>query len=149
VFLSAEDLAGLAAAKGVPPDEFTLMYCRWVLWTDGKGRPEERLSLRERTGGTGPQRSEDCIFWRDGCTVYGARPLQCRIYPFWSELLASAEIWRKTAEECPGIGGGAWHSKAEIANILEKERAQRVIARPYRNEPRTQTDKRLKTGERR
>jgi Fe-S-cluster containining protein len=141
VFLSAGDLAGLAAAKGVPPEEFTLMYCRWVLWADGKGMPEERLSLRERTSGTGPRRSEDCVFWRDGCTVYGARPVQCRTYPFWSGLLASAETWREAGEECPGIGGGAWHSRAEIDGVLEQERAQRIIARPYRNEPRIHTNK--------
>jgi Fe-S-cluster containining protein len=129
VFLSGEDIAGLAAAKDAAPDEFTKMYCRWMLWPDGKGGSVERLSLRERTVGMGPERSEDCVFWRDGCTVYEARPLQCRTYPFWSELLASEEVWRKTGESCPGIGGGAWHSVMEIAGILEQERAQRIITR--------------------
>jgi Fe-S-cluster containining protein len=133
VFLSGEDVAGLAAAKGVTPDEFGKMYCRWVLWADGKGGTieQERLSLRERTVGTGPQKSEDCVFWRDGCTVYEARPLQCRTYPFWSELLASEEVWRETAEGCPGIGGGAWHSRAEIEGVLAREQAQKIITRPF------------------
>jgi Fe-S-cluster containining protein len=130
VFLSGEDVAGLAAVKGVTPDEFGKMYCRWILWADGKGGSEERLSLRERTVGTGPQKSEDCIFWREGCAVYEARPLQCRTYPFWSELLASAEIWRETAADCPGIGGGEWQSKAEIDAILAREQTQRIITRP-------------------
>jgi hypothetical protein len=69
VFLSEEDVADLAAVKDVTADEFSKMYCRWVLWSDGKGGSVERLSLRERTSGTGIERSDDCIFWRDECTV--------------------------------------------------------------------------------
>jgi Fe-S-cluster containining protein len=130
VFLSVEDLAGLAEAKEVSPDEFVGMYCRWVLWTDEKDGTMERLSLRERTTGTGPNRSEDCIFWREKCTVYEARPLQCRTYPFWAELLASEEAWRENAENCPGVGGGEWHSMAEIDGVLALERARRIITRP-------------------
>jgi Fe-S-cluster containining protein len=131
VFLSEEDVAGLAAVKGVTANEFSKMYCRWVLWSDGKSGAAERLSLRERTSGTGDACSEDCIFWRDGCTVYAARPLQCRTYPFWSELLVSAEAWRAAAKDCPGIGSGARHPRAEIDGILAQERAQRLIMRPY------------------
>jgi Fe-S-cluster containining protein len=128
VFLSEEDVVGLAAVKNVTADEFAQMYCRWVLWSDGKCGSVERLSLRERTSDTA--RSDDCIFWRDGCSVYAARPLQCRTYPFWSEILVSAEAWRGAAKDCPGIGGGARHSRAEIDGVLAQERAQRLITRP-------------------
>ena len=31
---------------------------------------------------------------------------QCRIFPFWPELLESRQEWRKTARYCPGMGKG-------------------------------------------
>jgi Fe-S-cluster containining protein len=135
VFLSEDDVAGLAAAKDVTADEFTRMYCRWVWWSDGKSGSVQRLSLRERTSltervsGTGDTQSEDCIFWREGCSVYAARPLQCRTYPFWSEIVASADAWREAANDCPGIGAGVRHSRAEIDGILAQERTRRLITR--------------------
>jgi len=43
--------------------------------------------------------SEPCsLLGEDGrCTVYNARPTQCRTYPFWDELLESSESWEKEA----------------------------------------------------
>ena len=142
-------MAVLAAAKGVAPREFEKMYCRWVSWPDDDGRLVQRLSLRERTSSAGGQPSEDCIFWRDGCAVYEARPFQCRSYPFWRELLASKKAWREAARSCPGIGRDAGHSgeprsdeshsdesrsdelhsMEEIEGILAEERAQRIVTR--------------------
>ncbi|MGY8670310.1 MAG: YkgJ family cysteine cluster protein [Candidatus Poseidoniales archaeon] len=37
------------------------------------------------------------------CSVYDARPDQCRAYPWWIENLASQRTWSKTMDECPGI----------------------------------------------
>ena len=52
------------------------------------------------------------------CTVYAARPMQCRTWPFWEENLASATAWEATKLVCPGIGKGVrveWQEAAEIA----------------------------------
>ncbi len=39
----------------------------------------------------------------DGCTLYEARPAQCRSFPFWPENLASREEWeREVVAKCPG-----------------------------------------------
>ena len=48
------------------------------------------------------------------CTVYEARPDQCRAYPWWIENLASKRTWSRTMDECPGIG-------AEDAFVIEGE----------------------------
>ena len=48
------------------------------------------------------------------CTVYEARPDQCRAYPWWIENLASKRTWNRTMDECPGIG-------AEDAFVIEGE----------------------------
>ena len=67
-----------------------------------------QVSLTEQT-------NYDCVFWADGgCTVYPARPLQCRSFPFWEDNIASQNAWEAAAADCPGIGRGPVHTFAEI-----------------------------------
>jgi len=48
-----------------------------------------------------------CIFLKgNSCSVYEARPLVCRFYPFWLTREGSKYVFKIT-EECPGIGHGA------------------------------------------
>jgi Fe-S-cluster containining protein len=48
-----------------------------------------------------------CHFLTDGgCSIHPAKPAQCRIFPFWPELVESRQEWRKTARYCPGMGRG-------------------------------------------
>ena len=61
-----------------------------------------RKSLIEYSNG-------DCVFF-DGktrkCTVYEARPRQCRTWPFWDSNIRTEEAWQRTCEVCPGSGVG-------------------------------------------
>jgi hypothetical protein len=41
-----------------------------------------------------------------GCSIHPAKPTQCRLFPFWPELLESPSAWVLTAQRCPGIGAG-------------------------------------------
>jgi len=53
-------------------------------------------------------RHSQCHFLReDGCSIHTVKPVQCRIFPFWPELVDDKREWRKTARYCPGIGKGA------------------------------------------
>ena len=62
---------------------------------------DNRYSLTERIS---PNGEHDCVFLKDRkCTVYQARPKQCRTYPWWKENLKSPESWKLAAEECEGI----------------------------------------------
>jgi Fe-S-cluster containining protein len=49
-----------------------------------------------------------CHFLTEGgCSIHPAKPTQCRIFPFWPELVESRREWKKTAHAyCPGIGQG-------------------------------------------
>jgi Fe-S-cluster containining protein len=52
-------------------------------------------------------RDAQCGFLRaDGCSIHPAKPTQCRLFPFWPELIDDEKEWAKTGEWCPGIGKG-------------------------------------------
>ncbi len=47
-------------------------------------------------------RDSQCTFLRDGgCSIHPAKPTQCRVFPFWPELLESRPEWLKAARYCP------------------------------------------------
>jgi Fe-S-cluster containining protein len=65
------------------------------------------------------QSNGDCIFWKDGCTVYPERPRQCRSFPFWSENLQSRERWTELKEFCHGVDQGRLYPVEEIRAIFK------------------------------
>lgn len=118
VFLSQKDLSTLADHFRMDYSEFQRLYCRWI----PMGNHREQLSLRELS-------NYDCIFWKDGCTVYEARPLQCRTFPFWDSIVLSSRAWEAASKDCPGIGKGAWHSQDEIDELLDRREREPIIFR--------------------
>lgn len=106
VWVVADEIARLAAHRGETVDQFTRRYVR---------RVGDRSSLIEKPGG-------DCVFWdkQGGCTVYPARPVQCRTWPFWPENLESPEAWAHVTRVCPGSGQGHWFSLEEIQASASK-----------------------------
>jgi len=45
-----------------------------------------------------------CIFLKNGrCSVYDARPTQCRTYPFWPGIVARQDDYWREARHCEGI----------------------------------------------
>ncbi|MDR2864292.1 MAG: YkgJ family cysteine cluster protein [Spirochaetaceae bacterium] len=123
VFLTENDLRLLLNELAMPYEEFVPVYCRWVkLGTSGF----EFLSLKETS-------NYDCIFWKKTCSVYKARPLQCRNYPFWKDLLISKKIWKEALAECPGVGHGELHSKEFIESCIKEEKKHSIISRESRN----------------
>lgn len=74
-----------------------------------------RYSLTEREDG-------DCIFLKreNGkalCSIYSVRPLQCRTWPFWNELLESSAAWADATRKCPGMNKGTHHSYVQIETV--------------------------------
>ncbi|MES1257102.1 MAG: YkgJ family cysteine cluster protein [Acidobacteriota bacterium] len=57
-----------------------------------------------------------------GCGVHEVKPMQCRTFPFWPELLESRQAWHRAGALCPGIG------KGELVNI-ENARATAEVMR--------------------
>jgi len=104
VYLTLEDRRRLAAALGLPTRRFTQLHCAK---TDGY------FHLKD----DGP----DCRFLVDRrCSVYEARPTQCRTWPFWPENMP-ARAWTAIAAFCPGVGQGAKVPAARIEAVLQEQ----------------------------
>jgi hypothetical protein len=63
----------------------------------------------------------DCVFLdrsteKPGCSLYEARPSQCRTWPFWTENLKSTAAWERAKKEtpCPGMDTGKLIPISEI-----------------------------------
>lgn len=101
VWVNQEEIRALASLVGVDLAEFESKYVR---------RAGNRRSLVELSGG-------DCVFFDNQtrrCTVYEARPRQCRTWPFWESNLETPRTWRETCRACPGAGQGTLIPLEEI-----------------------------------
>jgi Fe-S-cluster containining protein len=105
VWVTDEEIAALAAVRGEPLDQVVGLYTK----TAHRGR-----TLREKANG-------DCVFFdkEAGCTVYEARPRQCRTWPFWESNVATPAAWARTHDICPGAGKGDLISAEEITRRLK------------------------------
>jgi Fe-S-cluster containining protein len=123
VYLSENDLSRLAKEMGKEYNDFIETWCRWV----PLDQRWERLSLKEKPG-------FDCIFWSDkdgntGCSVYNARPLQCRAFPFWDSTVCSPSAWETAGTGCPGINNGDLHTREKIESFLRLLEEELIIGR--------------------
>ena len=106
MFLSEADLTALAAERHLERSEFLARHCSLHA---GRITLRSDLARCEFQGADG------------SCTVYAARPEQCRSWPFWRENLAR-EIWeREVAPLCLGVGQGRVHDAAEIEAIARHD----------------------------
>jgi Fe-S-cluster containining protein len=110
VYLDEDELAGLARLRGLSKQEF-----RWRYTTvDELGWTE--LVFKEN----------HCVFLDDAsgrCTVYEARPTQCRTFPFWRNFVHEGDWTPEVAELCEGIGRGEPRDPEEAEALM---RAQEI-----------------------
>jgi Fe-S-cluster containining protein len=91
VYLTEDDVPRAAQFLGMTAAAFERKYVY---------RTKNRRRLRV-------PRDSQCTFLRNGgCSIHPAKPTQCRIFPFWPELVQSRQEWLKTAKYCPGMGKG-------------------------------------------
>ena len=108
VYLTETDLPRIARYLGMSPSDFEARYVY---------RTRTRMRLRV-------PRDSTCNFLQEGgCSIHAVKPTQCRIFPFWPELVDSKREWRKTAKYCPGIGKGSL-VQIEVARAQAEEMRQ-------------------------
>ncbi len=71
----------------------------------------------------------DCVFLRRDpqgkaqCSIYQARPQQCKTWPFWPELLTGPKAWKEASRRCPGMDTGT-HYPAEKIRLIRASNPQ-------------------------
>lgn len=91
VYLTERDLKRMASHIGMPVQDFETRYVY---------RTRHLLRLRKPRAG-------QCHFLKGGgCSVHPVKPVQCRTFPFWPDLVEDRRQWRQTKKYCPGIGRG-------------------------------------------
>ena len=108
VYLSEEDLVRAARFLGMTAAAFERQYVY---------RTKKLLRLRT------PRNTRCHFLLEDRCSIHPVKPTQCRVFPFWPELVESRREWNKTARYCPGIGKGPLvqieKAKAEAREMRE------------------------------
>ena len=105
VWVTDREVSAIADFLDISEEEARRRYVRKV---------NRRFSLIEEP------RNNDCIFLGPdetggvGCRIYGARPVQCRTWPFWSSNLATPDDWALAGMRCSGINRGQLFSRDEI-----------------------------------
>lgn len=90
IFVSVTEIKGIAKLLEMDESEFRRTYLR---------KEGFRYSLKEKI----VNGSHDCVFFnrsQNGCSIYQARPLQCRTFPFWDYFRQRVD---ELKAECPGI----------------------------------------------
>ena len=90
IWVSSHEITTIACLLGLNPVDFMQKYLI---------RVGNRLSIAERTDGS----QNICVFFdvdERRCTIYTARPNQCRCFPFWEYYLEQTD---ELLKECPGV----------------------------------------------
>lgn len=108
VYLTDRDIEVISAHLRMTPQELCLSFLQqedgqWLLEVDD---------------------DDQCPFFKDErCTIHAVKPQQCQTYPFWPEIVGTAQSWLAESIRCPGIGRGPAYSAADVrALLLGKQR---------------------------
>ena len=100
VYLSNKDVSRLAKFTDLNIHDFIKLYC---------DKSNGFVHLKERKG------IKECLFLQNKkCSVYSARPTQCKTWPFWSENMNAKNWDNDISKFCPGIGKGKLITKKNI-----------------------------------
>ena len=128
VWISREEIVRLGEHLKLTPYEVVERYCRKI---DGQFSLTERLSSRgeydcvflqelpAEDKQQGDEGEETVRHTRRVCSIYAARPLQCRTWPFWEGNLASREAWDRAGQRCHGINRGKGYTKERIEALRD------------------------------
>jgi Fe-S-cluster containining protein len=114
VRVSREEATAIAALLGIGERWFRRRYL--VAIDDGW------RGIRLQKDGSCPFLGPDML-----CKVYEARPLQCRLYPYWPELVMSGQGWHNEAKRCEGIGRGREVDREHVERCLAQDRRYRML----------------------
>ncbi len=112
VYLTKQDIEKLSAYLQQPIENYAEQgYFTFTRFMD-------KLSRQWYLKGGG---EKACQFLVEGkCSIYEARPLQCRTFPFWPELTHKGE-YIGLKKHCPGIGKGKHQTNALLEEQIKAD----------------------------
>jgi len=102
IWVTRDEIVRLAEFLSLTVEDFSRQFLR---------RCGRRHSLIEKTN------YDCCMLERGRCRIYPVRPVQCRTYPFWKEVVSSPDAWAAESARCPGINQGPLYIRQEIETI--------------------------------
>ncbi|HEY2774041.1 MAG TPA: YkgJ family cysteine cluster protein [Candidatus Binatia bacterium] len=109
VYLGSDDVKALADRLGLSTREF-----------------RARFTFRDENGWTELDFADGRCVLLDAetnlCTVYESRPVQCRTFPFWPELIRRGGWTAEARSICEGVGNGRVVPKQEVADRLAAQK---------------------------
>ncbi len=90
IYVNKSEIEGIAKLLDMEVVDFAKEY----LFKKGY-----KYSIKERKF----HESYECVFYNretNGCTIYDARPVQCKTFPFWDYYKTRVD---ELKQECPGI----------------------------------------------
>jgi hypothetical protein len=108
VYLTEQDMKRAAAYLKMSDSDFEAKYIY---------RTTNFLRLRK------PRNAQCHFLVEGGCSIHSVKPTQCRVFPFWPELVEGRGDWKRAARYCPGIGMGPL---IQIGTALETSREMRT-----------------------
>jgi uncharacterized protein len=107
VYITEEDLQRAAAFLHLNAADFEAQYVV---------RTKHTLRLRKPKG-------SQCHFLQEGgCQIHPVKPVQCRLFPFWPELVENRDHWDEAAQNCPGIHRGPLIQIGDAMEIAQEMR---------------------------
>ena len=112
VYLTKKDILKISISMDLKVIDFIKLYCDK---TDGFTHFKEKM------------KNDDCQFLvNKRCSIYKARPTQCRSWPFWGENM-QPKTWNKVISRfCPGIGKGKIINKEEIEKKIKADKKNEI-----------------------
>jgi len=108
VWVTEEECALMSCELRLPAEVFMKRYVRLY---------KNNLALIDGPNG-------DCIFLDSftlNCKLYPSRPEQCKVFPWWRDVLSSKASWESQAIQCKGMNQGRLWSLSEIEAVKEKD----------------------------
>ena len=108
VYLSKKDILRLSIYTDLSIKDFIKLYCE---------KTYGFVHFKER------RKNSECQFLeKKRCSIYKARPTQCRTWPFWSENMKT-KIWNEEIQSfCPGIGKGKIIQQSQIEKNINDDK---------------------------
>lgn len=107
MWLDANEFRSLVSSLGLPPEDVLDIYAEDVIagWVKLKSKVSAATNpINQMETLPSTTIGEQCIFL-DGegkmCTIYAARPVQCRTYPYWPSIIDSEAAWSNEGVSSP------------------------------------------------